>query len=644
MKVFLKYIGLFVLGLFLLWVGLLGFHAIKLNILYQNARSLTQKEMVNQMPLFLDETYTELSAVRKLVKPFYPIFKYGDGVPLIGIYLDQIEPIVEVSTILLPDIKNLYLVFEPIIKEIDQLSTDPRQNLKKEILLGINKNDELINQLILDTKKTKIYWDRINLEIFPEKYQNELAFIFEHDRNFLELVEFINVLPDLAGLKEDKIYLVIAQNQDELRATGGFISAIGTVQISNGELINFNIDDSYAIDDFSKGYPSPPDPIAKYMLAGYLVPRDANWYPDFPTSAKIVSDLYTLSTDTTIDGVIAFDQSTVIGLLDVIGEIEVTGVEEKISAQNVENYMWDAWGQELETGFTIDWWKHRKDFMKNMGSTLLSEIENMQNPQEIVSLGIAVEQLIKSGHLNIYVDNQSVQSLLNDLGWDGSLKQTSSDFLSVVDSNIGFNKMDGVIERKIKYQVDLRDLSTPKAQIVISYTNPVEKDIACIHEPNYGEGYYEDMQQRCYWNYWRVYVPIGTKLLKVTAPQITKDKLLSADGWNQNDVIQSEENGYQVFEGMLVLPTHSTQEIILDVVLPKSVLDVKSDGTYFYEVLIQKQHGVNLFDFNLEVLFPENTMISGDLAFGGEIKDNKFVFEKELSESVSFGFHFEENH
>ncbi|MEW6567729.1 MAG: DUF4012 domain-containing protein, partial [Chloroflexota bacterium] len=129
----------------------------------------------------------------------------------------------------------------------------------------------------------------------------------------------LRLLPELLGAEAPRTYVLVAQNQDELRATGGFISGIGTVVIDHGRIAGLSIGDSYSVDNLSLTYPPAPPPLERYMQAGQWLVRDANWSPDFPTSALQIRELYTYSTGTQTDGVIAFDLTALARILAVTG-------------------------------------------------------------------------------------------------------------------------------------------------------------------------------------------------------------------------------------------------------------------------------------------------------------------------------------
>ncbi|MEP7198571.1 MAG: DUF4012 domain-containing protein, partial [Chloroflexota bacterium] len=82
-------------------------------------------------------------------------------------------------------------------------------------------------------------------------------------------------LPELLGANGTRQYLIVAQNEDELRATGGFASAAGLLTVERGQIVGLEFMDTYQVDDLEQDFPQPPEPIEKYMLAGYWLFRDA---------------------------------------------------------------------------------------------------------------------------------------------------------------------------------------------------------------------------------------------------------------------------------------------------------------------------------------------------------------------------------
>ena len=95
-----------------------------------------------------------------------------------------------------------------------------------------------------------------------------------------------------------RTYLVLIQNNHELRATGGFIAAVGRVTVDKGRMTALDFADSYTVYSDKSTYPLAPKPMQQYMHIPLLLMRDANWSPDLPTTAEVARALYAQETGT----------------------------------------------------------------------------------------------------------------------------------------------------------------------------------------------------------------------------------------------------------------------------------------------------------------------------------------------------------
>jgi hypothetical protein len=215
-------------------------------------------------------------------------------------------------------------------------------------------------------------------------------------------------------------------------------------------------------------------------------------------------------------------------------------------------------------------------------------------------------ELLDQHQLLLYFNNPAAQVTLDEGGWDGALRPGSSDYLYLVDSNIGFNKVDSVIQRSLAYQVNLSDLNYPTGEVLFTYQHTGTRDLACKQEISYGNGTYQDMQQRCYLDYWRVYVPGGSELLSSTAKPVPADELLNGLGWSGRVESLSGEAGTQVFAGLLMLPPAQSSQIAITYSLPLSVVQPEGSNLFRYAILVQVQPGLEGLPFQLEIKLPNN--------------------------------------
>ncbi|MCL6482540.1 MAG: hypothetical protein K6U02_12550, partial [Firmicutes bacterium] len=88
-----------------------------------------------------------------------------------------------------------------------------------------------------------------------------------------------------------------------------------------------------------------------------------------------------------------------------------------------------------------------------------------------------------------------------ELGWDGALKpEPGADYVALVDSNMGYNKVDAVLERSMRYQVTWPDGpdAPALATLAVTYRHPLKVEgHVCDPSSNYGL-VYTDMIERCY--------------------------------------------------------------------------------------------------------------------------------------------------
>jgi hypothetical protein len=193
---------------------------------------------------------------------------------------------------------------------------------------------------------------------------------------------------------------------------------------------------------------------------------------------------------------------------------------------------------------------------------------------------------------------------------DAAIEPGAADFLMLVDSNIGFNKVDPLIERSLAYTIDLRDPAAPRGEVRLRYRNTVTRPVECVHEASYGPALYEALQTRCYWDYVRLYAPGGAQLLEGSLPPAAAATLLS--GVDEPGIWQAAEGERltTVFSGVFVLPTAGEAELRLAYLLPPEVLLAQADGSLVYELRLAKQPGTEGLPVEVTVLVPAGTQPS----------------------------------
>ncbi len=107
-------------------------------------------------------------------------------------------------------------------------------------------------------------------------------------------ISFLKIIPEITGFNGERTYLLLFQNNLELRPSGGYLGNFGIIKVKNGKPIIFEVHDTNIFDGFGKTITEPPTPIYDYLGIDNWQMRDGNWSPDFKISAKQVEYFYHL--------------------------------------------------------------------------------------------------------------------------------------------------------------------------------------------------------------------------------------------------------------------------------------------------------------------------------------------------------------
>ena len=405
--------------------------------------------------------------------------------------------------------------------------------------------------------------------------------------------------PRLGGLQKPITLLVLVQNEDELRGTGGYITAVGTLTIDKGRVTDMSIEDSFAVDDLTLFYPVPPDPLRLYMNAPLWLLRDVNWSANLPSVAPLAEAFYTATRPGAIDGVLTMDQAALRFMLQGTGPIRIEGYPGAIHAGNLVQVMRAAREPDPGEGISYEWWLRRKDFMPQIARALLRKVVWASWPR----LADSAIRTLDERHVQIWLKDPEAAAILAERGWDGALRPAGGDYLMVTETNVGFNKVNAIREAAITYAVDLTDLVAPVGRVVATYTNPAEGQGPCVPGADYGDGRYLTLVNRCYWNYLRVFVPDTAELLDAVVPPVPREWLELPNAPTGSIDVWPEPNGLQSFGTLMVVPYGTQQATEVRYALGPEALTTEA-GQTTYHLRLQKQAGIEVVAVTLSVALP----------------------------------------
>lgn len=204
-----------------------------------------------------------------------------------------------------------------------------------KILEDIRNNYEEIYSLFYSSLSN---FSRIG-DMWDEKLNAKLAFVIDKLFLWLNILDVINNHYDevlsILWANETKKYLVVFQNNDEIRPTWGFMWSTATISIKDWKITNLENSDIYAFEwDINKVYTKKekaPEWLNKITTSFWI--RDANYYPFFKDSSqKIKYFLDMINYD--IDWIVYINQNIILDLLEKIWWVESKVLDMHIDEKN----------------------------------------------------------------------------------------------------------------------------------------------------------------------------------------------------------------------------------------------------------------------------------------------------------------------
>jgi len=416
------------------------------------------------------------------------------------------------------------------------------------------------------------------------------------------------IAPGLLGQAGSRTYLVLIQNSDELRPTGGFISAVGRLEISHGQLISVTVEDSYAIDDFTKEYPNPPQPLLDYMGSEQWVFRDANWSPDFPTTALDAIHLYQISRPEQVDGVIGMNLKAVPPLMRGLEPLSVDGFPELVTSQNAVSLFRESWNPNPGQS---EWIFERKQFV---GKVIRAAMDKLFSEKvNWARLGQGTVEALQQRQIMVYTNGPEAQNL-NRLNWNGALHPTNGDYLMIVDADVGYSKVASLIAETAEYRVVLNPNGTGRATVTLNYTHMGDQPgVVCMQQfPSYDlSATYQKIMQRCYYDYLRVLVPKGSRLREATPHSAPGAYFLNGKPVQSSAEVVPDEIGPMVIGQFFVVEYGKQLQTQISYDLPAIVHSI---GNYQrYSLFVQKQSGTDALPIRVLLTLPPHArLLSAD--------------------------------
>ncbi len=346
----------------------------------------------------------------------------------------------------------------------------------KQILEGKSINPQTDFITATDALRHSI----INLQMLefrsdiPSDYKAKLQKI---NKDIARFAGILPVLPQLMGMDKQKTYLVLFQNNMELRPGGGFIGSYGLIDIDKGKPGELSVHDVYDADGQLKEHIEPPFAIRRYMPLVHLYMRDSNFDVDFAGNGVSVSNLLKHETGKNVDGIIAIDLSYVKTILSAIGSVYVPQYNETVTADN----FFLLTEKHAEKNF-FPGSSQKKDFLKDLFIALQNKLKTDKHIAYQTLFANTVNAM-KQKHMLFSLTDSALQNLSIVNGFSSSLWDARqegngniNDFLGINEANLGVNKSNYFLQRSMKQEMQLDSAGVLSGKVTVTYKNTSKKD------------------------------------------------------------------------------------------------------------------------------------------------------------------------
>ncbi len=388
-----------------------------------------------------------------------------------------------------------------------------------------------------------------------------------------------------------KDYLILLQNDEELRPGGGFVTAYGELGVTLGIPSLKKVANSYEIEpEEPVKAPAPQEKLLKgEWYRGYSF-RDANWNPDFPQASQELIGFYQEKfPENDVDGIFVMNFSVIEKLLAALGPVEVDG--QQLDSQTLFAQLSQAVNN-VDRHSEADL-EARKDILGPLSQALMSKVK--WNPFQ--AKRVLVEALHQK-EAYLWLAKPRLQRKLEEKGWANHLAlPEGSDFLALNFANLGAKKADRYVRKEAYWHADLSG-SLPQISLEVT-----------LRHPGKASSYSDD-----YKGYFRVYLPGGA-----TTEDLPEGATVEREG------------DFAVIGQEILVKAGETGRWSYNYQLPRSLLDEES-----YRLRLVKQSGEELW-LGASLEASEGTPIFGEL---WESREHMAFFRGKLEEDTDFAFSF----
>jgi len=595
----------------------------------------------------LNKALQSFSEAESLLNGEHEVVQYiASLLPVIGTEIDSRRHILSAGHHVA--LGNTYVLkgISEIEQNKDPHLTDRFYNLREHFRFALPQYKEALNELAA-----------VDPSVVPSEYQNSFedfkvlfaAFVDDTEN----MIDFVDTMEKVFGSEDFRRYLIVFQNNRELRPTGGFMGSFAILDVQKGKIQSLTVPPggTYDLQGQLSVRVKPPAPLL--LTNNRWEFQDANWWPDFPASAQKMAWFYQHGRGATVDGVIAVNASVFEDLLSTLGPLtnEEHGVT--LDAANALD--------ELQYKVEVDYDKASNTPKAIIGDLAAQLVEDLpkRDTADALKLLVTLHQSLQNKEIQAYFTDPETQKTMQEFGWSGEIVQTEQhqDYLMAVNTNIQGQKSDAKVKQEIEHQAEVQEDGSVLNTVVVRRTHTGTVGEMFSGRPNI--------------SYLRLYVPAGAEVVDAGGFSTIGDASFRApEPWatNDADLLKIETGrkfdaktgveiytsfGKTVLGNWIVTNPGETSEVFITYRVPNLVnmddtpettpnkweskfFGAKASKASRYSLIAQKQSGIDS-DFTSTVIYPEGWHPAWKSRDEVDLALNGGIFETLLNKDEVYG-------
>jgi hypothetical protein len=267
------------------------------------------------------------------------------------------------------------------------------------------------------------------------------------------------------GRNKPMRYLVLNQNRDEIRASGGFPGSVIFLEMNRWAITKIESRDIYFYDWKLYPYQVEPPPWIRELTTNYGL-RDANYSPVFAKNFPIINQFHERAGYESLDGIVAINQWMIEEIIDHLGGVNFPEMQTTVTKENFSLYISSI--VEAQIG--------RKDSAKDILFVFQKHFLDALHTSSHSYLDIfdTVLSAIDRGEILAAWGDNSLAYFNARFEWNARLMREGSNWIYPVYTSLSGNKSDRYIHRSIRMTSSFAENCNALNEVSLTLTHTLD--------------------------------------------------------------------------------------------------------------------------------------------------------------------------